>query len=143
MIIIGAGASGLTAADSLLKMGFDVLILEGNDRFGGRVLRDVKFSDYTLDLGGEEIYNPSGEYFKLCLKAGADIYKRKDGCTFVEHPVEKKLMSFDEFYKRYPQEADIIEILKEHYQKYPRDNRPLSELYDHYELNPIFKFWAE
>jgi hypothetical protein len=51
-------------------------------------------------------------------------------------------MNYDEFYKKHPQEADVIQIFCEHYQKYPRDNRPLSELYDHYDLNPIFKFWA-
>lgn len=85
-----------------------MIILEGNERFGGRLLKDKKFADYNLDLGGEEIYCPEGEYFKLCLKAGADIYKRKDGCTYVEHPNEKNLMNFDEFFKRYPQEADVI-----------------------------------
>lgn len=58
VIIIGAGASGLTAGEHLLKLGFEVMILEGSDRFGGRLYKDTKFSDYTLDLGGEEIYNP-------------------------------------------------------------------------------------
>lgn len=78
----------------------------------------------------------------MCLKAGADIFKRKDGCTYIEHPTEKKIMNYDEFYKKHPQEAGVIELFCEHYQKYPRVNRPLSELYDHYELNPLFKFWA-
>ena len=143
VIVIGAGASGMTAAENLIKFGFDPIILEASDRFGGRVCKNTSFSDYNLELGGEEIYNPSGEYFKLCLKAGADIYKRKDGCTYIEHPTEKRMMNFDEFWKRYPQEADIIDLLIQHYEKYPRDMRPLSEFWEYFELDPLFKFWGE
>ena len=34
---MGAGLSGLTAAIDLAKKGYEVVILEGSDRLGGRV----------------------------------------------------------------------------------------------------------
>ena len=37
VIIIGAGISGLSAADHLIDNGNDVLILEARDRIGGRI----------------------------------------------------------------------------------------------------------
>jgi monoamine oxidase len=38
VIIIGGGISGLAAANELIKSGIkNVLVLEGNDRLGGRI----------------------------------------------------------------------------------------------------------
>ena len=37
IIIVGAGISGLAAADNLIDSGKDVLILEARDRIGGRI----------------------------------------------------------------------------------------------------------
>lgn len=43
VIVIGAGAAGLAAAQSLTANGYDVLVLEARDRIGGRV-----HTDWTL-----------------------------------------------------------------------------------------------
>ena len=37
VIIVGAGISGLAAADNLIDSGKNVLILEARDRIGGRI----------------------------------------------------------------------------------------------------------
>lgn len=37
IVVIGAGAAGLTATDRLLEYGYDVTLLEASDRIGGRV----------------------------------------------------------------------------------------------------------
>jgi monoamine oxidase len=59
VIIVGAGLAGLSAAVELKDNGWDVLVLEANDRVGGRVLthRGAPFSspDLYTELGGSFI----------------------------------------------------------------------------------------
>lgn len=49
--IVGAGASGLTAAHFLKEQGHSVTIFEKNDRVGGKV-HSFKIDDTTIELGG-------------------------------------------------------------------------------------------
>lgn len=50
VIVVGAGMAGLAAAKELERFGFEVLILEGSEKVGGRVATDI-FEGYTLDRG--------------------------------------------------------------------------------------------
>jgi hypothetical protein len=68
VFVIGAGASGLTAARRLVRQQYDpsscyeleVKILEASSAFGGRVKKDnTGFADYPLDLGASWVYDPS------------------------------------------------------------------------------------
>lgn len=56
VIVVGAGAAGLTAAYHLKRAGADVRILEASNRWGGRVMRDTGLADVPLDLGAEWIH---------------------------------------------------------------------------------------
>ncbi|KAJ0109082.1 flavin containing amine oxidoreductase [Diaporthe amygdali] len=49
--IIGAGLAGLRCADVLLEHGFQVTILEGRDRIGGRLYQDRLANGVTVDVG--------------------------------------------------------------------------------------------
>jgi monoamine oxidase len=62
VIVIGAGASGLTAATVLARAGFSVAIIEGRDRIGGRIftLRD-QTCDAPVELGAEFIHGRPAE----------------------------------------------------------------------------------
>ena len=55
VIIAGAGLAGLSAAYELVKKGFDVTIIEGRNRVGGRVftLRKPFSEDLQVESGGE------------------------------------------------------------------------------------------
>lgn len=56
--IVGAGASGLYAAYSLVKRGLtsrDIIILEAEDRIGGRI-HSIPFKDQWLEMGAEWIH---------------------------------------------------------------------------------------
>jgi monoamine oxidase len=51
--VIGAGAAGLTAARALADQGFEVLVIEGRDRIGGRILTVGPNDDWPqpIELG--------------------------------------------------------------------------------------------
>lgn len=56
VIVVGAGASGIAAATRLTQNGFDnVIILEAQDRIGGRV-HTTKFDEYVVDLGAQWVH---------------------------------------------------------------------------------------
>jgi len=78
VIVIGAGAAGLYAADILRIKGITVTVLEANPQAGGRVrsLRnqtDVQYqtfskasqADFTLELGAEVIYGSNSSWGKI------------------------------------------------------------------------------
>ena len=72
VIIVGAGAAGLAAANAL-KENYDVLVLEGRNRIGGRV-----WSDHSLgvaaDLGASWIHGPIGNPItKIAEKKNLDL----------------------------------------------------------------------
>lgn len=54
--IVGAGASGLAAANILEKNKLNYQIFEASDRYGGR-LKKSEFADIPIDLGAEWIHN--------------------------------------------------------------------------------------
>jgi CubicO group peptidase (beta-lactamase class C family)/monoamine oxidase len=61
VIIIGAGMSGLSAANQLQENGIeDVLILEAQDRIGGRVWTDTLGESIAVDLGASWIHGELG-----------------------------------------------------------------------------------
>lgn len=55
VVIVGAGAAGLTAAYTLEKAGWTVKLLEASNVVGGRVRKDSTW-DFNIDLGAEWIH---------------------------------------------------------------------------------------
>lgn len=55
VIVIGAGASGLAASQTLLSQGCQVQVLEARNRTGGRV-QTVNLGDHPVDLGASWIH---------------------------------------------------------------------------------------
>ncbi|HXV41870.1 MAG TPA: FAD-dependent oxidoreductase, partial [Anaerolineae bacterium] len=60
IIVVGAGAAGLGAARALQDDGFEVILLEGRNRLGGRVWTDRSWPGTALDLGGSWIHGIKG-----------------------------------------------------------------------------------
>jgi monoamine oxidase len=67
IIIVGAGISGLSAAFELSNAGIDVLVLEANNRIGGRI-NSIDFAGMKADLGASwihgNVYNPLYDFAK-------------------------------------------------------------------------------
>ena len=56
VLIIGAGAAGITASHLLSERGVDFEILEASSTHGGRVRKLEEFADFPIDIGGEWIH---------------------------------------------------------------------------------------
>nr|BFE79500.1 hypothetical protein GCM10020093_021010 [Planobispora longispora] len=50
VVVVGAGLAGLTAADQLTRAGYDVVVVEGRDRVGGRI-RKAEIAGVSVDAG--------------------------------------------------------------------------------------------
>jgi monoamine oxidase len=74
--VIGAGMAGLTAARALAEGGRKVLVVEAQDRIGGRIwTRHV--GEEAIELGAEFIHGKPPELWALIEEAGLETYERK------------------------------------------------------------------
>ena len=75
VLIIGAGAAGLTAANDLRKAGLSVAVLEARDRVGGRLWTDV-IDGAMLEIGGQWV-SPDQDALKDTIEElGLETYSR-------------------------------------------------------------------
>lgn len=79
VIVIGAGFTGLSAANALRDAGLDVLVLEARDRVGGRVESKLLMDGSRVDTGGQflcedmpEIMGLARTYRKSLVRAYAE-----------------------------------------------------------------------
>ncbi|GAA2750981.1 flavin monoamine oxidase family protein [Amnibacterium kyonggiense] len=79
VVVIGAGACGLTAATQLRRSGASVIVLEARDRVGGR-LRNDDSSGALLELGGQWV-SPDQTALKGAIEElGLETFSRyRDG----------------------------------------------------------------
>lgn len=88
VVVIGAGACGLTAATRLKEAGASVIVLEARDRVGGRLHTDAS-SGALLELGGQWV-SPDQTALRATLdelgletferhREGASVYVGPDG----------------------------------------------------------------
>jgi monoamine oxidase len=118
VIVIGAGAAGLSAAADLAASGLDVTVLEARDRVGGRILTHRPPSTgWPIELGAEFVHGRPREIWELIESAqletrevGGEPWCHRDGllerCPELRGRVERLLdrmstahgdLSFKEF----------------------------------------------
>ncbi|MCY7286908.1 MAG: FAD-dependent oxidoreductase [Cryobacterium sp.] len=79
IVIIGAGASGLTAATELRKAGLTVAVLEARDRVGGRLWTD-DIDGAMLEIGGQWVSPDQDALKETIAELGLETFARyRDG----------------------------------------------------------------
>lgn len=71
VIVVGTGICGLTAAYRLRQQGFDTVLLERAERFGGRTITEVE-DGWVNDLGGSLLASTYREALQLAHELGLD-----------------------------------------------------------------------
>uniref|UniRef100_A0A1A9Z2Y8 SWIRM domain-containing protein n=1 Tax=Glossina pallidipes TaxID=7398 RepID=A0A1A9Z2Y8_GLOPL len=80
VIVIGAGISGLAAAQQLQQFGMDVIVLEARDRVGGRIATFRKNS-YIADLGAMVVTGVWGNPMTILSKQiGMEMVPIRQAC---------------------------------------------------------------
>ena len=75
VIVVGAGFTGLTAATQLMKAGVNVVLLEAQERVGGRVEAQVFEDGTAVDAGGQFFCRDMPEVVSLAREFGRTFVK--------------------------------------------------------------------
>ncbi len=76
VLVLGAGAAGLAAAQELSQAGLRVIVIEARDRVGGRIFtQHVPGHPLPIELGAEFIHGRPPESFALVEQAGLLVYE--------------------------------------------------------------------
>ena len=75
VVVIGAGAAGLTAANDLRAAGLSVAVLEARDRVGGRLWTDV-IDGAMLEIGGQWVSPDQDALIDTVAELGLETYSR-------------------------------------------------------------------
>ena len=71
VVVVGAGFAGLTAARDLVRLGYDVVVLEGRDRVGGRS-STTTIAGSPVDLGGTFVGPTQDAVLELAAELGCE-----------------------------------------------------------------------
>ena len=84
VVIVGGGAAGLSAAYTLKKLGFSPVLLEAQDRVGGRLVGD-SIDGFSIDTGADFFCSSYDTTLRLCEELGLPTVRSKMKLGWFRH----------------------------------------------------------
>ena len=78
VVIVGAGLSGMIAARTVLAAGLVPVVLEADDRVGGRILTEDVLPGVSVELGAQWIGDTHARMFRLADELGVETFPQYD-----------------------------------------------------------------
>lgn len=94
VVVAGAGYAGLCAALELHDAGIEVLVLEANDRVGGRTLSLRNEHGTVIDHGGQWVGPTQKDFLSLVERFGVETFPTYLGGTNIERWIDGSKRDF-------------------------------------------------
>src|SRR5574341_631045 len=75
VLVIGAGMAGVTAARECARAGLDTVVVEAQDRIGGRIHTARDFCEYPVEQGAEFIHTEGADTWPEVRAAGFETIR--------------------------------------------------------------------
>jgi monoamine oxidase len=149
ILIVGAGAAGLMAANELAQSGYKVCMLEATDRAGGRISTIIHPGfDRPLETGAEFIHGNAPLTMELLNRAGVSYQAVKGNFVTVRNGVwldeEEQDEKFDLVLERIAQlekDCTIAQLLNEYFieSEYEATRKSITQFSENFGLADINK----
>ncbi len=113
VIVVGAGISGMIAARTLLAAGLIPLVLEADDRVGGRILTEEALPGLPVELGAQWIGDTHHRMFALAAELGVETFPQYDAGETSYELGSSGVLRQNEFHRRFGAElAELEKVLR-------------------------------
>lgn len=109
VLIVGAGLSGMIAARTVLAAGLVPLVLEADDRVGGRILTQEAAPGVPVEIGAQWIGDTHERMFRLAAELGVETFPQFDEGETSYDLAGSGVLRENEFHARFADELVELE----------------------------------